>query len=142
MTLIPGVLLTFLAALTGSMFFFTVVVAPAVFRALPVDPAGKFLRVMFPRYYAWGMTVALLSVIPASMIHWALGVLSIIVTLLFVYSRQVLMPKINQARDARVREETDSDLSFERLHRLSVIVNSVQLMTLIGIIVWLLRTLY
>ena len=76
------------------------------------------------------------------MTHWALGVLSIIVTFLFVYSRQGLMPKIIQARDAQLREETDSVLRFERLHRLSVIVNSVQMVTLVGIVVWVLWTPY
>jgi hypothetical protein len=124
------------------MLFFVVVVAPTVFRALPVDPAGKFLRAMFPRYYAWGMTLALLSIFPASLIHWTLGVLSLIVTLLFVYSRQVLMPKINQARDAQIRKMSDSEPRFERLHRLSVIVNGVQLVTLIGIVLWVLRTTF
>jgi hypothetical protein len=38
-------------ALTGSMVFFAVVVAPKVFQVLPPNQAGTFLRAFFPNYY-------------------------------------------------------------------------------------------
>ena len=41
------------ACLLGGMLFFPSVVAPVVFKALPEEQAGAFLRAMFPRYYSF-----------------------------------------------------------------------------------------
>ena len=35
----------------GAMLFFSAAVAPTVFKVLPEDHAGAFLRAVFPRYF-------------------------------------------------------------------------------------------
>ena len=52
-------------ALAGSMLFFAIAVAPTVFRALPAEAAGGFLRRLFPVYFLWGLLVSLLCTITA-----------------------------------------------------------------------------
>ena len=48
-------------ALIGSMVFFAAVIAPLVFRVLEPEPAGLFLRQVFPRFYRFGLIVAVLA---------------------------------------------------------------------------------
>ena len=43
-----------MAAWLGSILFFSFGVAPIVFKALDPPAAARFLRTIFPRYYAWG----------------------------------------------------------------------------------------
>jgi len=54
----------------------------------------------------------------------------------FVYSRQILMPKINESRDAYLSSESAEDKSrFDALHRRSVIINVAQMLMLVTIII-------
>ena len=131
-----------LGALIGSMLFFAITVAPTVFRALPSEPAGKFLRAFFPHYYLWGSIVALICTLGAAVTR--AGPLPILgcglVTLLFVYARQVLIPQINRARDNQIAGDTDAARRFKRLHLQSVVINAGQLVCLIAIslsLLWL-----
>ena len=108
------------AALAGSMLFFGIVVAPSVFRVLPPDQAGVFLRAFFPRYYLWGLVVTVLATLAAFWSDKWIGLLCAVIALLFLFARQWLMPQINAARDAEVRTDADHSPRFKRLHRLSV----------------------
>jgi hypothetical protein len=126
-TLIAGLTL----ALTfGGMTFFSAVVAPLVFTKLPAETAGAFIRAVFPRYYlTLGATtlVALLALLPGVVdaTPWE-AMLTALILFGFVYARQVLMPRINQARDAELAGEPDAGRRFQRLHRASVAVNGIQ----------------
>jgi hypothetical protein len=115
------------AVLVGSMIFFAAVVAPTVFRVLPAEAAGKFLRALFPRYYLWGIIVSTLGSIAALWVGWLHFVLLALVLILFLYARQILMPKINASRDAELAGDIAAKSHFQRLHRLSVIINGVQI---------------
>ena len=134
-----AILLWVVGALAGSMVFFAIVVAPKVFQSLPPDEAGIFLRSFFPRYYAWGFLLATASALIAV---WSSAILSLAcaaVAMLFAYARQILMPKINAARDAQLRRDTEAGKRFNRLHLQSVVINGAQLLVLIGIaggLVW------
>ena len=130
---LSGVLLWLVAALAGSMVFFGAIVAPLVFRTLPADSAGSFLRAFFPRYYIWGTVLAALAAVVAVFHSGAIALLSALVAGLFVFARQWLMPKINDARDASADGDTQSTLTFERLHKLSVVINMLQLLIILGI---------
>jgi len=58
---------------------------------------------------------------------------------LFAYARQILMPKINAARDAQLRRDTEAGECFNRLHLQSVVINGAQLLVLVGVaggLVW------
>ncbi len=115
--------------LLGMMLFFGFVLAPTVFTKLPAEAAGRLIRSLFPHYYAIGFGLAVIAgllVVPRP----AAGLL-FLTAIAFVLARQMLMPKINAARDAG---ETSR---FDRLHRLSVIVNGVQLVALMAAVVFL-----
>lgn len=135
---LQAILLWILGGLAGGMLFFALVVAPTVFRALPAEQAGGFLRALFPRYYLWGLVTAILATLTAlfadagGMVVVACG----IVTVLFVFARQHLLPAINRARDARL-DGGDGARRFRRLHGLSVVINLIQLLISIAATAWL-----
>src|SRR5437763_326063 len=56
LALFDTIYLIALTAWVGSVLFFTFGVAPIIFRSLGADAGGKFVRALFPRYYAWGYT--------------------------------------------------------------------------------------
>jgi hypothetical protein len=135
-----AILLWTVGALAGSMVFFAVVVAPKVFQVLPPDQASIFLRAFFPNYYLWGLLVAAASTLIAVWTSWTISLACAAVAVLFVYARQVLMPKINSARDAQLRGESGAGGKFKQLHLQSVIVNGLQLLILIAAAAWLVWT--
>ena len=126
-----ALLLWVVGALAGSMIFFGAVVAPLVFRVLPADAAGSFLRAFFPNYYLWGLIVALIAALVGAFVDPTSLLLCIVVAALFIYVRQSLMPKINQARDASLAGDAAAKGRFERLHRASVAINLAQLVVLL-----------
>jgi len=128
-----------LGGLAGSMLFFALVVAPTVFRALPAEQAGPFLRALFPRFYLWGLVAAVLCTLlaPFAATDGMVIVACATVTLLFVFARQQLMPAINRARQRQLDGDAAAGLRFRRLHGLSVLVNLLQLLLLIAATAWL-----
>jgi hypothetical protein len=110
-----------LALAFGAMTFFSAVVAPLVFIKLPAQTAGGFIRQLFPWYY---LTVGVVAAVAAFALLFGAerlaALLAAITAAGFWYQRQMLMPRINAARDA------GEDASFARLHRQSVIINGVQ----------------
>lgn len=132
--MLQSILLWLLGGLVGGMLFFALAVAPTVFRALPAEHAGTFLRAMFPRYYFWGLVTAVLATLLAlfAQADGAVSVACGIVAVMFVYARQQLMPAINRARDARLGGDENAAGRFRRLHGLSVLVNLAQLLLLIA----------
>lgn len=119
------------AAILGAMLFFAVVVAPLVFRYLPADMAGTFLRGLFPRYYDV-LAVATFIAAALSFEPWPAVVL-LVVALLFLFSRFWLMPRINAARDAE--PEGGSDKRFRHLHGTSVLINLAQMIALLVVVI-------
>ncbi len=133
----PSLIIDILASLLlGSMVFFAAVVAPAVFRALEGDSAGAFLRVLFPRYYLWGMVLSLAN-LGVCLLHSPKGAaLMALVLAGFVYARQVLVPALNAARDRWRESDSPGDKArFGALHRRSVIINVAQMAMLVVIII-------
>jgi hypothetical protein len=111
-----------------------------VFRALPADQAGLFLRAFFPRYYAWGILAGGAAVLVALSSTGWLAAACALVTGLFVYARQFLMPQINRARDAELVGESGADRRFRVLHMISVLVNGLQLLILVAAAAFLVWT--
>ncbi|MGB5706226.1 MAG: DUF4149 domain-containing protein [Arenicellales bacterium] len=132
-SLIIDVIVSFLL---GSMVFFAAVVAPTAFRCLKPDQAGLYLRTVFPRYFLWGIIVSIAALL-VCLFHSPKGsVLMTMVLIGFVYSRQILVPKINQARDRWNETENAGDKAkFDALHRRSVIINAAQMIMLVTIII-------
>jgi hypothetical protein len=135
MTISTLLLICLAAGLLGSMVFFAAAVAPTVFRILPAEHAGKFLRAFFPIYYVWGFVLAAAIAAIAFTTSTTVGILAVIIALLFAASRQLLMPRINLARDEKLAGDQDADARFKRLHMFSVLINLLQMLLLIGMVV-------
>ena len=123
------------ATLAGSMLFFSCVVAPLVFARLEPATAGAFIRALFPWYYAVVAALSLLAALALIGTPVDAGIMAAILAGALV-SRQLLMPRINRHRDRGLAGDAGSGAAFRRLHRLSVAINSLQL---VGAFVVLIR---
>ena len=122
------------ATLFGSMAFFSCVIAPLIFIELDATTAGRFIRRVFPSYY---VVVAVLSLIATLSFAATLPIDAVIMGLVFAgayISRQILMPRINRRRDAMVQDDVAAEVSFHRLHRLSVLINVAQIIAVFCIL--------
>jgi hypothetical protein len=126
--------------LAGNMVFFDVVFAPKVFQELPRDQAGTSLRAFFPTHYPWGFVVAAASKLIAVWSTWTISLACAAVAVLFLYARQILTRKINDARHAQLRGESGAGGRFKQPHLQSVIVDGFQLPILVVAAAWLVWT--
>jgi len=112
-----------IAGVVGVMIFFSVAVAPTIFKTLPAVWAGVYVRAFFPKYYAVlgiaCLVAALLTTMPAIK-HTGFTCAA-----LFAVSLFVLTPRVNAAKD------NNQTKKFNLLHGLSVGVNMLQLILLI-----------
>lgn len=131
MDLQAAVTIWLVGALVGSMVFFGFAVAPTVFSSLNEEQAGHFLRAFFPKYYSWGIVIALIAAAAALSMDLIVSTGCLLVALLFVFARQSLMPKINRARDDDLHGVPGARKRFQILHRWSVIINGVQMLLLV-----------
>ena len=116
-----------ISGMVGIMLFFTVVVAPTVFKVLPVEWSSKYVRNFFPKYYA---TLGLLTLIciwtaSNSISRALLGICAA----LFAFTLFYLTAKINKAKDSGRNRQ------FHLLHGASVVINLFQLITFIYLLV-------
>jgi hypothetical protein len=116
--------------LLGIMLFFAASVAPTVFKTLPAEHAGVFLRKIFPVYYVWGIIIASITAVIAYNTDTAIFTLSTTIAILFVLTRQVLLPVINEARDGKIAGAPGAAVQFKRLHLVSVMINLTQMVLL------------
>lgn len=128
-----------LTAWVGSILFFSFAVAPIIFRVLGAEGGAKFVRALFPRYYAWGVVTAAVA-LPAlvcgplsfpELRGAAVGLQAMLIVVdlgIMLYCGNTLTPAINAARDAG----PDQAGRFDRLHKRSVNLNVVAL--LIGLV--------
>ena len=116
------------------MIFFPIVVATSVFKVLDEKQSSKFLRIFFPKYYLFGLVLSIFGLIFSIMQNYTLA-LSIFVFLIisFLFSRQILMPIINKAKDEKKEEK------FNKLHKFSVFINFVQMVLCALLLFFLLK---
>ena len=115
-----------LLLLLGGMVFFPAVVAPAIFSSLVIKMSGMDLRRLFPNYYLFIIVLALIASFLGKLISVATAAcIFIVVTTVLV--RQILLPKINQWRDEELSGNLDSAKKFSLSHRLTVILNLLQM---------------
>ncbi len=127
MTILALIALFATTLLLGGMVFFAALVAPLVFRVLPAEPGGQFIRALFPRYYLWvasSAAAAAVALFPFSKPD--AGIMAAVAGLA-VWLRQVLMPRINAASDRVKAGDMAAKPGFDRGHRLSVIANLLQM---------------
>lgn len=106
----------------GSLIFFSVIIAPTTFMTLKESNARKFVRSVFPKLYLWSiiLNIFIFVFIILYLNFHLLSLFSGLVLLGYIYSRQVLMPKINQSSDQKNVESNNR--RFRNLHNLSVLI--------------------
>ena len=124
-------MLTLVAAATLSfMIFFPLVVATSVFKVLDEKQSSKFLRIFFPKYYLYGFVLSLLGVILSIYFENKLSILIYSFIMVgFIFSRQILTPMVNKAKDS------NDEKKFNKLHKLSVFINFLQIIGCIFLLV-------
>ena len=116
------------------MIFFPVVVATSVFKVLDEKQSSKFLRIFFPKYYLFGLILSAIGLILSIMQNHALA-LSVFIFLIisFLFSKKILMPIINKAKDENKEQK------FNKLHKFSVLINFIQMALCILLLIYLLK---
>ena len=116
------------------MIFFPIVVATSVFKVLDEKQSSKFLRIFFPKYYLFGLVLSMFGLILSIIQNHTLAI-SVFVFLIisFLFSRQILMPIINKAKDEKKEEK------FNKLHKFSVFINLVQMILCALLLFFLLK---
>ena len=130
--------IVFVALWLGAMGFFAFAVAPAAFTTLERDAAGRFVSVVFPRYYLTGTVLGLLALagLVARVLlrggrrwDWLPLVLLGIMLALTLYARVVVLPAAEAARAAMRQvgggHGSAETLRFAKLHRISGALNVV-----------------
>ena len=115
------------AALFGGMLLYSFGFAPLAFSTLPADEAGRLLRAAFPRYYLFVIATALVAGLALLAVDSLSAWLMLVTLVLGVAARQLLMPAINRASDARAAGDASAGARFKRLHGISVALNFLQL---------------
>ncbi|MEM1383450.1 MAG: DUF4149 domain-containing protein [Pseudomonadota bacterium] len=123
------------ALLFGGMVFFSFVFSPLIFVKLPAEVAGPFIRQVFPWYFLVVAALAGIAGMGLLMAAPIWGVALLAMAGLGLLNRQVLMPRINILRDQQLAGNKAAGRSFDRLHKLSVGINLVQ-MLVAGAALW------
>lgn len=102
------------ALLFGGMVLYAFGFAAFVFSALPADIAGPTIRRAFPHFYLFVLAVAGISALLLFSFDLVAAGLMALIAVSTVPTRQILMPAINAASDAKQRQR------FRILHSISV----------------------
>jgi len=107
--------------LLGAMLFFVIIVSPTVFTALSSVQASKFLRLIFPRLFLFGLALSLITALGYNISGQYIEMfLALFASILFFLNRNILTPLINYHRDKEIEGDIKSKNYFKLLHLLSV----------------------
>ena len=125
------------SGLLAIMIFYSFGIAINVHRTLDKENAGKLLRKLFPIYFLWGIIISIV----AEILYLFQGqqiqsFIMAIVVIGYLYSRQILVPKLNANRDLANEGDEKSKKIFSSLHFQSVTINLIQ-MALLAIILFI-----
>jgi hypothetical protein len=111
-----------ISIIIGGMVTFQVLFAPLIFVKLETKIARTFIRQFFPFYYIYFGALTLASLVVAVYLNRSADTIVLAASLLgSIISRQYLMPEANTASD------TGNKSRFDLLHRLTVLINTLQL---------------
>ena len=137
-TIIDAAGLVVVAGVFGGMAFFAFVYAPLVFIKLGTEAGGRFIREVFPVYYVSMGAVSIAAAVLLAFASAARGADALAMAcigIVFLLARFVLLPVINRSRDAGLAGDVAAQKRFDRLHRLSVGVNLVQMLAVLAVLV-------
>ena len=122
-------------ALLSMMIFYSFGIAINVHRTLDKENAGKLLRKLFPIYFLWGLFISILAeIIFLLNAKQEQAFIMALIAIGYLYSRQILVPKINKSRDLANEGDEKSKKDFNSLHFQSVTINLIQMLLLIIIL--------
>ena len=108
-------ILVFLSGLISGMIIFqSALVAPTVFKVIPEDQAGPFLRSIFPKLFFSIALIGLFSFLISLFNNNLMATLIPLSTVVLMTTCYYLVPMTNRARDE------GNTTSFNRLHFVSV----------------------
>jgi len=120
------IIMNMVSLVLGIMLFFSFILAPMIFKVLPPDNAGVFIRAIFPYYYL--VNLLILGLVSGFYIFYQTFILDFYLVLtsalLFFFNLVYLMPKINKLKDER------NEKAFKISHFISVVINFTQLVML------------
>ena len=120
------IIMNLVSLVLGIMLFFSFILAPMIFKVLPPDNAGVFIRAIFPYYYL--VNLLILGLVSGFYIFYQTFILDFYLVftsaLLFFFNLVYLMPKINKLKDER------NEKAFKISHFISVVINFAQLVML------------
>lgn len=120
------IIMNMVSLVLGIMLFFSFILAPMIFKVLPPDNAGVFIRAIFPYYYL--VNLLILGLLSGFYIFYQTFILDFYLVLtsalLFFFNLVYLMPKINKLKDER------NEKAFKISHFISVVINFAQLIML------------
>ena len=120
------IIMNIVSLVLGIMLFFSFILAPMIFKVLPPDNAGVFIRAIFPYYYL--VNLLILGLVSGFYIFYQTFILDFYLVftsaLLFFFNLVYLMPKINKLKDER------NEKAFKISHFISVVINFAQLVML------------
>jgi len=146
MLIILSIYLIALACWLGGIVFFSFFTTRIVFASLPRAEAGVAIRALFPQYYMLGYVAGTVSLVLAIYITavrtprvwWGGTTLALAIALVLTfYAGTIIRPRVEAIRS--VTEETNPDpvrkAEFDKLHRMSVMLNGAVLLLNIAAIV-------
>ena len=150
-TVLVFIYLAAIAVWLGSLVFFSFIVAPSLFRALPADMAGDGVSAIFPLYSRLGVAcgaLAALSAIGLARMRQEEGVgngrlAAVILALMIVltiYGGEFIAPEAAERRVAMrepglsAEQEEGRRAAFMAIHRRSVAVNGAVLLLAAGLL--------
>ena len=128
--MIENLIQNLIAISLATMLFFSFVIAPVIFKVLDASNASKFVRKIFPHYYLINLiilSIVILLFLYISSINLDFYI-SLVITILFIFSLFILMPLINKLKDNKEEKK------FKYSHALSVIINFIQIIGLIYLV--------
>ena len=120
-----------LAISLGIMIFFSLVLAPMIFKILDPENAGKFVRKIFPYYYFVNLVflsvaVVLFFIVSSFSVNFYI---TLALVFSFVFAQFILMPLINRLKD------NNQEKKFKYAHGFSVVINFAQMILLIYLLI-------
>ena len=102
--------------LFGGMLFFSASFAAFLLKSLPPAEARALIRKAFPSFYLFVMITSLIAALLALESGLFSASILVLIALSTIPTRQILMPAINAATDAKLKQR------FLILHGLSVVI--------------------
>jgi hypothetical protein len=127
-TVLPLIALYALSLMLGGMVFFAAVTTPVAFARLEKEQARHYIRGVFPIYYLWVLATSAIAAVALFPLDRRASIVMAACAALAIWMRQGVMLRI------RAADEAGDQTAFKKLHRLSVIVNLLQMVAAAGVL--------